>query len=57
MYSVRVGMDDANVGTSTGECRGHEWVLHGLQFDLTGARMSRQCRWCGALSYTPSKRD
>lgn len=50
-------MDDANVGGRPGECPGHAWVLHGLQFDLSGARMSRQCRWCGALSYTPSKQD
>ena len=50
-------MDDANDTGRPGECTGHVWVLHGLQFDLSGARMSRQCRWCGALSYTPSNRD
>ncbi|WP_157365913.1 3-oxoacyl-ACP reductase [Arthrobacter sp. Leaf234] len=51
-----MGLDDANTG-GPGECPGHEFVLSGIQLRARGASMTQQCRYCGAVSYTPSRQD
>ena len=51
-----MGMDDRN-DAGAGECPGHEWTLHGVYLRASGASMSVECKWCGAVQYEASLSD
>ncbi|RAX50869.1 3-oxoacyl-ACP reductase [Arthrobacter sp. AQ5-05] len=53
-----MAIDDANDNAGVpGECPEHEWKVHGIYLRGTGASMSVECKWCGAIQYEPSLSD